>query len=174
MRCISFVIFILLAAAVIMDFQYDRIFNEWILVTLLIGLSYRAWSGGAAGIVQALIYMTIPFMLLYPLFMVGGLGAGDIKLLAVMGCFFTLRQIVICLAVTFLIGAVFSFLKMLAEGNLLQRMHYLLSYTHDVFRSGEWKLYETDIQERKTRNKDKIHFALPVLLSVMLIKGGRF
>lgn len=174
MRCISFVIFILLAAAVIMDFQYDKIFNEWILITLITGLSYRAWTGGVSGTVQAVIYMTIPFMLLYPLFMIGGLGAGDIKLLAVISCFFTLRQIFSCLIITFLIGAVFSFLKMLAEGNLLQRMEYLLSYIHDVFRSGEWKLYETDIQERKTKNKDKIHFALPVLLSVMLVRGGSF
>lgn len=157
-----------------MDFQHDKIYNEWILVSIMTGMSYCVWTQGIEGVPRALLSIAIPFMVLYPLFMIGVLGAGDIKLLAAMGCFFTLRQIVICLITAFLIGAVFSLLKLMAEGNFLQRMEYLLSYVHDVFQCGEWKLYESEIQESKMKNEGKIHFALPVLLSVMLIRGGRF
>lgn len=157
-----------------MDFQHDKIYNEWILVSIMTGMSYCVWTQGIEGVPRALLSIAIPFMVLYPLFMIGVLGAGDIKLLAAMGCFFTLRQIVICLITAFLIGAVFSLLKLFTEGNFLQRMEYLLSYVHDVLQCGEWKLYEEEIQERKMKNEGKIHFALPVLLSVMLIRGGRF
>lgn len=104
--------------------------------------------------------------------MIGGLGAGDIKLLAVMGCFFTWKELLTCLLGSFLIGAVFSLLKMAAEKNFLQRIKYLLSYIYDVFRNRAWKLYELEIQEKKEKNRGKIHFSLPILLSFILLKGG--
>ncbi len=182
--CIIFVIFILLMAAVVMDFFFDKIYNEWILVLFVTGMSYTTWSGGFEGFIKALVSMAIPFFLLYPLFMIGVIGAGDVKLLSVMGSFFTVREIFICVLVSFLLGAVFSLLKMAAERNFLQRLRYLLSYVCDVFKTKEWKLYETQkneftqgnepkaIKERKERNKAKIHFALPIMLSVMLLKGG--
>lgn len=169
MRCISLVILLLLVVAVAMDFFFDKIYNEWILISLTIGLAYAVWSAGAGGLIRAIISMTIPFMILYPLFMIGGLGAGDIKLLAVMGCFFTWKELMICLLGSFLIGAVFSLLKMVAEKNFLQRLTYLLSYLHDIFKNRAWKLYELEIQEKKEKNRGKIHFSLPILLSVMLL-----
>lgn len=169
--CITFVI-LLLAATVIMDYFFDKIYNEWIIIMFVTGMSYVIRINGPEGIIKALVSMTIPFMILYPLFMIGGLGAGDIKLLSVMGCFFTAKEIFACVFISFLIGAVFSLLKMAAERNFLQRMEYLLSYVCDVFRNREWKLYEEEVQDRKEKNKGKIHFAFPVLLGVMLIKGG--
>lgn len=182
--CIIFVIFILLTAAVIMDFFFDKIYNEWILVLFVTGMLCAVWSGGFGGSIKALVSMTIPIFLLYPLFMIGAIGAGDVKLLSVIGSFFTVREIFICVLVSFLLGAVFSVLKMAAEKNFLQRLRYLLSYVCDVFKNKEWKLYETQkneftqdnepkaIKERKERNKGKIHFALPIMLSAMLLKGG--
>ncbi len=182
--CIIFVILILLMPAVIMDFFFDKIYNEWILVLFMTGMSYVIWNGGLEGAIKALVSMTIPFFLLYPLFMIGVMGGGDVKLLSVMGSFFTVKEIFVCVMVSFLLGAIFSLLKMAAEKNFLQRLRYLLSYVCDVFKSKEWKLYEIqknkfaqkngseEIKARKERNKGKIHFALPVLLSVMLLKGG--
>lgn len=153
-----------------MDFFFDKIFNEWILFSLIIGLSYAVWLGGAEGLVRAMISMTLPFVILYPLFMIGALGAGDVKLLAIMGCFFTIREVIFCLAGSFLIGAVLSLLKMLAEKNFLQRIKYLLSYIHDIFKCRAWKLYELEVQDKKEKNKGKIHFSLPIMISVMLIR----
>lgn len=171
-RYIIFILLIFLSVAVITDILYDKIFNGWLLTAAVTGLSLTLWQDGAGGFIWAVISMTLPVMVLYPLFMIGGLGAGDIKLLAVTGCFLSVRGILVCLALSFLIGAVISLLKMLAEHNFPQRMEYLLSYILDVFKSREWKLYEQDIQEQKKKNEGRIHFALPVLLGVILYKGG--
>ena len=35
-----------------------------------------------------------------------------------------------------------------------------------------WLSYEEDIKDRKQQNKGKIHFALPILFSVIVYKGG--
>jgi len=156
-----------------MDVCFDKIYNEWICLALIAGLSHALWEGGTSGLMWALVSMTVPVFLLYPLFMTGCLGAGDIKLLASVGCFLTVKETVICVGISFLIGAVFSFLKMIAERNFFLRMRYLLAYVQDVAGSGEWKLYEErSAEDRENRKKDKIHFALPVMIGVMLYKGG--
>lgn len=161
--CISVVLFVILAVAVITDMVFDKIYNEWICLAVMTGLSYAAWMGGPGGLVRALLSMALPVALLYPLFLIGGLGAGDIKLLAAAGCFLDVGETAACLGISFCIGAVFSLLKMLAERSLLRRMQYLLSYVRESAVSGDWKRYG-----QGENGTGKIHFALPVLLGVIL------
>lgn len=171
--CILILLFIILAAAAVMDVCFDKIYNEWICLALMAGLSHALWKGGTSGLVWALVSMTVPVFLLYPLFMIGCLGAGDIKLMASVGCFLTVKDTVICMGISFFIGAVFSLLKMMAERNFLLRMRYLFTYMQEVAGSGEWKLYEEDSgEDGENRKKEKIHFALPVMIGVILYKGG--
>lgn len=169
--CIIILFFVLTVAA-ITDLLFDKIYNEWILCAAAAGLYYAVRQNGTEGLMRALLSMTVVFVLLYPLFMIGGLGAGDIKLLSVAGCFLTLRETIFCLGISFLTGAVLSLLKMAAEKNFLQRMNYLLSYVSDVLRSGEWKFYEQEWDDRKKRREGKIHFSVPVLLGMVIYKGG--
>lgn len=165
------ILFLILIVAVITDLLFDKIYNEWILLAMAAGLSHAVWKGGSDGLVCALLSMAVPILLLYPLFMIGGLGAGDIKLLAAAGCFLTIKETFLCLGMSFFLGAILSLLKMAAEKNFLQRMKYLLSYICDVFKSGEWKFYEEDFREKKQK-EGKIHFSLPVLLAMVIYKGG--
>lgn len=155
-----------------MDMCFDKISNQWILAGIISGLVYAVWKNGEAGFLSAIISMSIPVLILYPLFMIGALGAGDIKLLSVTGCFFNVKETILCVILSFIIGAALSLLKMLAEHNFRQRMRYLLSYILDVFQSREWKFYEEDIEEGRKKHEGKIHFALPILLAVVIYKGG--
>lgn len=109
------ILFLLLTVAAVTDLMFDKIYNGWVFAAMAAGLTYAVWQGGGSGFIQALVSMTVPILLLYPLFMIGGLGAGDIKLLAAAGCFLTVKEIVICLGISFLLGAIFSILKMAAE-----------------------------------------------------------
>lgn len=166
------ILFFILAVAAITDLLFDKIYNEWILIAIATGLSYAVWQDGSDGLIRALMSMTVPILLLYPLFMIGGLGAGDIKLLAAAGCFLTVKETVLCLSISFFLGAILSLWKMAAERNFWQRMKYLMSYILDVFKSGEWGFYEQDFNDRKKRKEGKIHFSLPVLLGMVIYKGG--
>ncbi len=166
------ILFVVLAVAVVMDLLFDKIYNEWIFIAIAAGLSYAAWQNGGYGVLSAAISMSVPVMLLYPLFRIGTLGAGDVKLLAAAGCFLTVRETVICLGMSLFCGAVLSLIKMLAERNFIQRMKYLLAYIYDVFRSGEWKFYRQDAEDRKKRREGEIHFSLPVLIGMVIYKGG--
>ena len=115
------ILFLVLTVAAITDLLFDKIYNEWLLGAMAAGLCYAVWKDGAAGLLRALVSMTIPFALLYPLFIIGGLGAGDVKLLSVAGCFLTIKESIWCLGLSFLLGAAISLLKMAVERNFLER-----------------------------------------------------
>jgi len=79
------------------------------------------------------------------------------------------------MAVSFIIGAVFSVGKMVSEENFKERMQYLFFYLSDVLCRKQWRLYGEDLIEDCQRyTSNKIHFALPVLISVMLGLGGLY
>ncbi len=155
-----------------MDLCLDKICNEWILLGMMTGLSFSLWQGGTSGLAQALFSMFLPFCIMYTLFRIGGLGAGDVKLLAAVGCYLPIRENLYCLGLSFLAGAVLSLCKMAAERNFGQRIGYFLSYVCEVAKSGNWKLYGEDMEDARNRKKGTIHFALPVLLGVAIYKGG--
>lgn len=115
------------------------------------------------------------FLLLYPLFKIGALGAGDVKLFVMIGCFYAVRDMAYILAGAFVIGAAFSVCKLIAERNGRERFRYFFSYLYEVLRSGQLKLYgEERKQDDHAYCKNKIHFAVPVLFSVVCRMGGLF
>lgn len=87
----------LLAAAVFTDVRSRRIPNHLVLVGLLAGLGLQAsvtpGAGlfnqpfGALGLLPALGGMLLGLLLLLPMYALGAMGAGDVKLMAMVGVF---------------------------------------------------------------------------------------
>ena len=98
-----------------MDFKRDRIYNGWIFLGILTGLFFHMQEDGWYGVGSAVIPMLIPFVLLYPIYKIGALGAGDIKLFMASGSFLTTEQSVHVIIVSFIIAALFSLMKMISE-----------------------------------------------------------
>ena len=69
-----------LTLAVVMDFGNGRISNRLIVSGLIWGLAFRLLGEGSAGAVHFLMNISIPVILLFLLFSLCILGAGDIKL----------------------------------------------------------------------------------------------
>lgn len=158
-----------------MDFKYDRIYNGWITLGILLGLSLRIWKCGWRDMGSAAAAMLLAFCILYPIYRIGALGAGDVKLFIMVGSFLSLNRLLHVMVVSFIIGAVFSLGKMISEANFMERMKYLFSYLADILRSGQWKLYGENLKDDfKEYKSNKIHFALPICFSVMLGLGGMF
>ena len=158
-----------------MDFKYDRIYNDLIVSGILLGLSIRILKYGWHDIFSAIAAMLLSFCILYPIYKIGALGAGDVKLLIMVGSFESAGKLLRMIVVSFIIGSVFSIVKMISEENFKERMLYLFSYLSDVFCTGEWELYGENLKDDYKKYKsNKIHFALPICFSVMLGLGGIF
>ena len=95
-----------LTLAVVMDFGNGRISNRLIVSGLIWGLAFRLLGEGSAGAFHFLMNISIPVILLFLLFSLCILGAGDIKLFSIAGGFLTLTQLCYLIPVAFVVGAV--------------------------------------------------------------------
>lgn len=155
------------------DLKTDRIPNGFIILGMAVGFGISLYTGREPGGILGSV--SLAFLLLYPLYKIGALGAGDVKLFMMIGSFCTAGELLSILVGAFVIGAVFSLVKLLMEHNGRERLCYFLSYLSDITRSGHWKIYGEDlVQDYNTYRRNKIHFAVPVLFSAVMRIGGLF
>lgn len=170
------VLIVLLVIACFMDYKYGKIYNFLIIAGMVAGCVHCIYQNGMKGILVWLGLFLLPVLITYPLYMIGVFGAGDVKLLAVAGGFLSFRSCFWFIFVSFLIGAVLSLVKMLYERNLKERICYFISYVWELCCLGGVRLYHSRemIGEQFDKKKQKIHFAGPILCSVLLHIGGIF
>lgn len=97
-----------IAAAVAYDLRDRRIPNLLVVCLLIAGLGLQTITFGAHGLVQALFGAATGGLLVAPFFIGGGMGAGDVKLLAAVGSFFGATGTISVLVFTLLTGGVIA------------------------------------------------------------------
>lgn len=142
-------------AAVITDWRFQKISNRLIVVGLTTGLIRRLLLEGAKGLFIGAIQISLPVIILYPLFLIGALGAGDIKLFSLIGGFVNFKELTVCVIAAFVIGAVWSLLKLIFNGFLVQSVKQGIVYLWNFLR-GVRKTYPEE-------DNHTIPFSLAVL-----------
>jgi prepilin peptidase CpaA len=102
--------------AAIMDIRFKRISNRLIVTGLGVGLIRRLLLEGTTGFWVGAIQIILPVVFLYLFFLIGALGAADIKLLSLIGGFVNFKELVACVVAAFVIGAIWSFVRLLRIG----------------------------------------------------------
>lgn len=162
-------ILLLSAGALAMDLLWERIWNPWIWLGWGTGILYQVLLYGYRGILTFLSGGLLPILLLYPLFYFRMLGAGDVKLLSVLGGLLGVRGILPGLAWSFLWGGILSGAFLISCGNARERMAYLGQYLRDYLKTGEKKPYC-----RRGSRPENIHFTVPILLGMLMYAGGYY
>lgn len=158
-------VLLFLLAACYQDYRYGRIANRLVLAVLLWGLCVQLQSYGAAGMIFWLVGGVLVLALTYPLFGLGTLGAGDVKLFAACAGAMGIKRGILFLCCTFLVAAVLSLQKMLFRHNLLQRFRYFFTYIGQTIQTAQLLPYEKE---------DTIHLAGPAAFAVLLSLGGMY
>ncbi len=160
---------VLLVIACGYDYRSKKIPNYLIILLVLWGVGWSILTEGGMGAFSYLGEVVLMMVVLYPLFKIGTMGAGDVKLLGVAAGFLPFHKIFIFLFVSLLVAAIISLVKLWKEKYFLERMRYLLSYLADVARSGNWHLYQEDSQDKA---RVGVCLSGPVLLGLLLYLGG--
>lgn len=118
----------------------------------------------------ALAGFLVGFFILFLGFVIGGVGGGDVKLLAALGIWLGVKWFLLVFCVAILLGAIFSVCVMIAGGPM--RMIHRMNRMKKLGSTGETDKKLTK-KERRSRDKPKqlkriIPFAIPVALSVVL------
>lgn len=109
----------LLAIAVASDLRRHRIPNVLILAGLFLAFSLQAYSHGLAGMGEAAIGLLIGFVIFLPLYAMGGMAAGDVKLMAMAGSFLTPNHAIWMVFFSLMAGSVCGLVIILMRGQLV-------------------------------------------------------
>ena len=156
---------LLVILALISDFRTYRIDNRLIVVLLIAGVLTGLVQGGLNGLVSSLLGVSLPLLLLFWLYLLRMLGAGDIKLFCSIGGVAGIGFIPWCIAWSFLAGGFTALVIMLVRRNVSQRFRYLGSYLKACFLSGSILEY-SEISDQS--GGAKFHFSMAIALGTAI------
>lgn len=159
-----------LFVAVLWDFYKGKIPNILILSAAVAGVIHLNCNYGMEAVLFHIPGILLPLILLFPLYKIGTLGAGDIKLFSLLGIYFSFMETVVCIFTAFIIGAMISFIALLWRRNLRERMVYFVDFLKDCISCGRFRYYYLESEKEKSaKEKSKIHFSLPIFLSIIFL-----
>ena len=147
-----------------MDIRTWRISNRLIGCGLLAGLFLQVWRYQVRGIIIFIVHVSVPIILLYLLFLMRALGAGDIKLFSVISSIWNLKIMFFTMAAAFFVAAIISLCKLIYQKNLFARLCVFGNYLHQVKMTGRIKKYPR-ISEGK---QNIIHFSVAILIGFFI------
>ena len=159
----------MLCVACLYDYKSRKIPNPLILLIMGIGIIRGYCLENRYGLGKYAIVFAVVVFLLYPLFRIGGLGAGDVKLMSVCAGFFPAEEAFYFLFISLLFSAIFSIFKLIRKRDLRDRIRYFCNYCRNVAGKGRWYYYQPKTGDRKLEG---ICMSGPVLCSVLLKIGG--
>ncbi|GAB4151862.1 MAG: A24 family peptidase [Planctomycetaceae bacterium] len=165
---VKLVCLILIVAAWI-DGKQLRVPN-WITFPMVIsGLIFNTWVEGWAGLGSGLIGMTVGLLCLLPLYSVGGMGAGDVKLMAGVGAWLGGWTTFYAFCVSTVVGAVMAVMM------VLYKKSFKKHYVNFLMILSEWKEIKDprELSKIAAERKHKM-FLLPYGIPICIGSIGYF
>jgi prepilin peptidase CpaA len=151
------------------DLRARRIPNSIVLAGFVAGLTVNALIGGVTGVGSSLAGGAIGLALFLPFFVLGGMGGGDVKLMAALGSLVGPRDVVRLALAAAVVGGCFALV--VAARN--RRLRDVFRSTARLFafwaRSG---LAPSPEQTLENPAALRIPYAVPILLGTLLVALG--
>ena len=156
-------ILLISAKAALADLESWRIPNAWMLIWSTAGFAFEICFFGGVNIADRLIGAAIPVVLLWPFFILHMAGAGDVKLLAVLGIWLMADDILWCLLFSFAAGAAISVIKLLIYKNGIERFAYAGRFFARLPAAGLRLSYDA-----RGAGKARVHAAVFVFIGILM------
>jgi prepilin peptidase CpaA len=122
----------MLVEAAVIDARKLRVPN-WLTFHLLIGgLAFSAITGGPTAALWALAGAALGLILLLPLYAVGGMGAGDVKLLAGVGAWTGPAVILGAFVSSAIVGGLIAVMMIVRSGAVLHHLGMIQTIGHEI------------------------------------------
>lgn len=165
------ILILFMIVAVITDILYYKIPNFLIIVGSIACLITRFAMNGFYGIGEALLCCILICLLMFPFFLIHGIGAGDVKLFCMMALYLDVKTSLKCFAVTFVIAAVIAVTKMVLQKNLVGRVIKIWYYLQGLLLTNHFEAFEEKSYMKAQRNV--IRLSIPAFMSVLIILKDR-
>jgi prepilin peptidase CpaA len=136
-----------LIVSIITDIKCRRLFNAVNVAGLVLGVGVNLLFGGMAGLKQSISGMLVGFGILFVFYWLGGLGAGVIKFLTVVGCFKGPAFVAMGTVYGAVFGGVAALGVLFLRGRLMQTIKTVCAGTYCYLVSGESTALRFDTRE---------------------------
>lgn len=107
-----------LVGAVTFDIKSHRLPNYYLMLGFLVAMALQGWEAGWGGAIAGGVGLLTGFVLFVPFYALGGMAAGDVKLMAVIGSFLGAAGALWASACSLIAGAVLGVIYLLYKGQL--------------------------------------------------------
>ena len=167
---ISYLILILMSGAMMLDLCYHRIPNWYLCLIWPLGMFYRVTQEGWQGLSKGICLSIIPIILLYFLYQMRVLGAGDIKLFSAVGVYLGYQELFFWIMTSFICGALIGCVLLVRRKIMIRQIHYFFNYVKEqVQLFPNQRIY----QNARIGQDNVMHFTIAMVAGycVMLGKG---
>ena len=145
-----------------------KISNRLILVGLVLSLMFGIILGRTSQFLYILGNIIFPVITLYLLYLLGVLGAGDIKLFSVIGGFTDFKTLWQCMLAAFVAGAGIAVVRMICQKNLKNSLWRGFLYLQTLAKGERYSYAKVCPKE------NYMHFSVAILLGLFAVKGKAF
>lgn len=162
---------VFLAVAGIFDHLFHKIPNTLILVMLAASVICICITSGPVLLPCAVFRMAVTGGVFYLFFVIGAMGAGDVKLIAVCSGFMTVTRTLIFIFIAMLIASLYGVMQLAYRKELGKRMRRLELYIGDLLKTGKLRRYHCS---RDAAVRSGVALAGPMFLSALIGIGGLY
>ena len=150
--------------AAVQDVESGKVSNRLIATGLTAGLMIQVFAHGLWGVGYFLGNSSVPVILLYLLFQMRVLGAGDIKLFSMIGSILTTGELCRCMIYSFFAAGAGAVLFLFADQRRWQRLRYAVWYLCRFLKTGRLEPYQAPYEEERL----VFAFSVPILFGTAL------
>lgn len=124
------IVLLLLSAATVFDIRSHRIPNWLVFSGALAGIAYQAFSPYDRGAIHSLAGLAVGLAAFMPLYMLRAMGAGDVKLMAMVGAFLGPASAFGAVLTTFIAGGALAIAAAIRNGamsTLLENLRFMMA-----------------------------------------------
>jgi prepilin peptidase CpaA len=151
--------------ACVFDVRTRRIPNALTLSAAVAGLSFHIMTSGLAGAQTAAGGWLVGLLILLPYFVLGGMGGGDVKLVAALGAWLGPRETFWLAIYAGLAGGVIGVIVIVARGYAKQAIANVLSIFNHWFYVGIQPVPGMTLESSAS---PRLAFAIPILAGTMV------
>ena len=136
---IDIILFIFIVFCAYSDWKYRKVFNSSVVSAVVLGFGMNFFYGGLPGLGRSFIGLATGFSFLFVFYLLGGMGAGDVKFMAAVGCLKGLNFVLIGGLYGAVLGGVAAIVIMLFERRLVRTVKriFISLFMLVTFRSTE-------------------------------------
>ena len=159
---------ILLLAAAIIDLKTYRIPNYLILSGILAALAFHFSSDGFNGLLFSFLGIVVGIGLLIIPYLMGGMGAGDAKLMGAVGGMLGPKGVFIAFLLTALVGGIYALGILAYYGGFRETLLRYLQMLKIFFLTGKVSYVSPPVQDAKPRLRYGIAISLGTVIAVFM------